>query len=151
MNLVFQNSWKWIQDNIYISNIVNAWQTKFAVAIFWFKLLYLFLSIWSCSVFNISWYHVPYFWTKQSCGAQTTLTCTSQKQPSRGVLKKRCSENIQHIYSKTRCFATLLKGHFCMGVLLQICCIFSEQFFLRTPLDNCFWSFDHIDFCWLNF
>ena len=101
MSLVFQNSWKWIQDNIYISNIVNTWQTKFAVAIFWFKLLYLFLSIWSCSVFNISWYHVPYFWTKHSYGAQTTLTCISQKQPSRGVLKKSCSENIQHIYSKT--------------------------------------------------
>ena len=27
---------------------------------------------------------------------------------------------------------------FDMGVLLQICCIFSEQFFLMTPLDGCF-------------
>ena len=33
---------------------------------------------------------------------------------------------------------TLLKSHFGMGVLLQICCIFSEHIFLRTPLDGCF-------------
>ena len=36
------------------------------------------------------------------------------------------------------CFATLLKSNFGMGVLLQICCIFSEHFFVRTPLDGCF-------------
>ena len=30
-------------------------------------------------------------------------------------------------------------SHFGMGVLLQICCIFSEHFFLETPLDGCFW------------
>ena len=35
-------------------------------------------------------------------------------------------------------FATLLKSHFGMGVLLQICCIFSEDLFLRTPLGGCF-------------
>ena len=34
--------------------------------------------------------------------------------------------------------ATLLKSHFSMGVLLQICCIFSEHLFLRTPLDGYF-------------
>ena len=33
---------------------------------------------------------------------------------------------------------TLLKSHFGMGVLLSICCIFSENLFLRTPLDGCF-------------
>ena len=27
---------------------------------------------------------------------------TKQKQPSRGVLKKRCSENMQQIYRRTR-------------------------------------------------
>ena len=47
------------------------------------------------------------------------------KQPSRSVLIKRCSES-------------LLKSHFGMGVLLQICCIDSEHFFLRTPLEGCF-------------
>ena len=55
-----------------------------------------------------------------------------QKQPSRGALKKKCSENTQQIYGRTDmpkcdfnkvalqiyCFATLLKPHFGMGVLL---------------------------------
>ena len=36
------------------------------------------------------------------------------------------------------CKATLLKPHFGMGVLLQICCIFSQHLFLRTPLEGCF-------------
>ena len=43
-----------------------------------------------------------------------------QKQPSRGVLRKICSENMQQIYRKTRmpkCDAEL-KSHFGMGVLL---------------------------------
>ena len=64
-----------------------------------------------------------------------------QKQPSTGILKKRCSENRQQncrsvisiklLYNcatllKSRfCMgATLLKSHFGMGVLLQIYCIF---------------------------
>ena len=37
------------------------------------------------------------------------------------------------------CLATLLKSHFGMGVLLYICCVYSEHLFLRTPLDSCFW------------
>ena len=36
--------------------------------------------------------------------------------------------------------ATLLKSHFGMDVPLQICCIFSEHFFLGTPLVDCFWA-----------
>ena len=36
--------------------------------------------------------------------------------------------------------ATLLKLHFSMGVLLYICCIFSEHLFLRTPLGGCFYN-----------
>ena len=32
------------------------------------------------------------------------------------------------------CFATLLKSHFGIDVLLEVCCIFSEQLFLRTPM-----------------
>ena len=35
------------------------------------------------------------------------------------------------------CKATLLKPHFDMDVLLQICCIYSEHLFLRTPLEGC--------------
>ena len=65
-----------------------------------------------------------------------------QKQPSRGVLRKMCSENIHtanFIYRRTpmsKC--NILNSLFDMGVLLQICCIFSEHFFLVTPLDGCF-------------
>ena len=42
-----------------------------------------------------------------------------EKQPTRGVLRKRCSENMQQIYRGTPC-------------------IFSEFLFLRTPLSGCF-------------
>ena len=38
------------------------------------------------------------------------------------------------------CKATLLKSHFGMSVLRQICCIFSEHLFQGTPLGNCFCS-----------
>ena len=48
-----------------------------------------------------------------------------QKQPSRAVLIKRCSEKMQQIYRKTpmtkydfSCKETLLKSYFSMGVLL---------------------------------
>ena len=68
----------------------------------------------------------------------------SHKQPSRGVLLQRCSENMHQIYRKTpmgKCNfnkvakqATLLISHFGMGVLLWICCIFLEHLFLKTPL-----------------
>ena len=34
--------------------------------------------------------------------------------------------------------ATLLKSHFGIGVLQQICCIFSKHLFSRTPLNGCF-------------
>ena len=34
--------------------------------------------------------------------------------------------------------ATLLKSHFGMGVLLQICSTFSEHLLLRAPLNGCF-------------
>ena len=58
--------------------------------------------------------------------------CKYQKQPSRGILRKRCSENMQKIYRRTPmpkcnfnkvalqlyCFAALLKSYFGMGVLL---------------------------------
>ena len=52
------------------------------------------------------------------------MTNDAQKQPPRGVLRKRCFENIQQIYRRTpmpKCDfnkVTLLKSHFGMGVLL---------------------------------
>ena len=39
------------------------------------------------------------------------------------------------------CFATSLKLHFGMGILLWICCIFSEHLFVRISLDGCFCDF----------
>ena len=49
-----------------------------------------------------------------------------QKQPPRGVLKKRCSENMQQIYRRkpmpkcdfNKVAKQLLKSHFGMGALL---------------------------------
>ena len=45
-----------------------------------------------------------------------------------------------------------LQSNFGMGILLQVCCIFSEDLFLRTPLDGFFcrimsrmWFCDHIN------
>ena len=65
---------------------------------------------------------------------------TFQKQPSRGLLRIRSSENIQQVYRRTpmlKCFATLLKPHFGMCFLLSICSVVSDQLFLRTPLEGC--------------
>ena len=42
------------------------------------------------------------------------------------------------------CITTLSKSHFDMGALLQICCIFLEHLFARTPVDGCFWLFKNI-------
>ena len=36
------------------------------------------------------------------------------------------------------CFATVLKSHFGMGVLLYICCIFSEHLFIKITIKGCF-------------
>ena len=54
----------------------------------------------------------------------------TQKQPSRGVLKKRCSENIQQI--KLLCnFIKIALHHECFPAYFQ-------NTFSRTPLDGCF-------------
>ena len=68
-----------------------------------------------------------------------------QKQLSRGVLEKDvlkiCSKFTgEHPYQSVisiNCFATLLKWHFGMDVLLLICGILSEHLFLKTPLEGC--------------
>ena len=54
------------------------------------------------------------------------MTKTVQKQPSRGVPRKRCSENVQQIYRRTpmpkcdfnKVAKQLLKSHFGVDVLL---------------------------------
>ena len=59
-----------------------------------------------------------------------------QKHPSRGVLIKRSSENMQQIYRRTSmtrlqsCKATLLKSHFGMGVFS---CKFALYFLNTFP------------------
>ena len=63
----------------------------------------------------------------------------------KGVLKI-CSEFTREhpcrsvISIKLLSCKTLLKSHFPMSVLLQICCIFSEHLFLITLLEGCFWT-----------
>ena len=74
--------------------------------------------------------------------SKRTKVLFRQKQPSRGVLRKRCSENMQEIYRRTpmpTCdFNKIaIKSHCGMGVILKICCIFSECLFLGTPLSGC--------------
>ena len=56
-----------------------------------------------------------------------------QKQPTKGVLKKRCPENMQQIYRKT----PMPKCDGCSTVNLRI---FSEHPFVVTPLGGCFWN-----------
>ena len=46
---------------------------------------------------------------------------------------KRCSE-----FTEEHQCRSVLKSHFDMGILLQICCIFSELLFLRTPTEGCY-------------
>ena len=38
-------------------------------------------------------------------------------------------------------FAKRFYWNFGMGVLLYFCCIFSEQLFLASPLEGCFWMY----------
>ena len=91
-----------------------------------------------------------------------------RKHPSKGVFWKRYSEIMQQNYKRTlkqkcnfndkHCVTEVWfcnqsnrsaisiklickKSHFCMGVLLSICCIFSEHFFLITTLEGCFCFF----------
>ena len=55
-----------------------------------------------------------------------------------GVLKI-CSKFAREHPCRSVISVKLLKSHFGMGVLLQICCIFSEHHLLRIPLHGCFW------------
>ena len=63
----------------------------------------------------------------------------NQKQPSRSILRKKCSENIKQIYLRTpmpKCDfnKVLVLVHWCFGIgaLLSVCCIFSEHFLKNT-------------------
>ena len=68
------------------------------------------------------------------------IPAANHKQPSRGLLRKKRSENMQQIYRRTpmpKC--NFNKVAQCTLVWVFSCkfCIFSERFFLRRPLDGC--------------
>ena len=68
-------------------------------------------------------------------------TIKTWKQPSIIALRKRCYEKHSWETLMPKCdFSKVvqLKSHFGMGVLLHICCIFSEHLFVRTPMDGYF-------------
>ena len=61
-----------------------------------------------------------------------------QKQPSRGVLRKRCSENMEQIYRRTplpKCYT-----HRHERSLVNFLNVFRTPF-LRTSLDGCFYRY----------
>ena len=64
-----------------------------------------------------------------------------QKQSPIGVRQYSCAASMHQIYRKMpmrKCWcATFLKSHFRMGVILYICCIFTEYFSWRTPMADC--------------
>ena len=63
------------------------------------------------------------------------ILTSTKKQPSRGVLRKKCSKNMQQIYRGTPMPKCNFNG--CSPVNLMH--IFRTPF-LRTPLEGCFWS-----------
>ena len=66
------------------------------------------------------------------------------KQPSRSVLRKRCSKNMQQIYRRTPMAKSdfnkvenqLYCNHFGIGVLLEIYCIFSKYLFSQNTSER---------------
>ena len=77
-------------------------------------------------------YIKQFSWTLRSC----TYLLEMQKHPSRGFLRKNCSENMQQIYRRTsmlKCDFNKVAKHIC------ICCIFSEHIFSGTLLTRCFY------------
>ena len=79
-----------------------------------------------------------------------------QKQPPRGVLSKRCSENIRQIYRRTPYQSVISKQLVIAKQLywnqpsawVLFSCKFAAHFqntiFLRTPLGDCFWFYHSI-------
>ena len=121
-------------------NIIDSFKMKIAKRIiskhYWTKHT---LTNKTCDVDSKIWLCILWYSIK---------SCYMQKQLTRGVLRKRCSKNMQQIDRRTpmpecgfkkSCKASLLKPHFAMSVLLKIWGIFSKHFFLRTPLDGCFY------------
>ena len=73
----------------------------------------------------------------------------SQKQPQRGVLRKRCSEKVQEIYRRkpmlkcsfNKVAKQLYWNHTSAWVFYsKLVAYFQNTFFLRTPLGDNFWT-----------
>ena len=80
-----------------------------------------------------------------------------QKQPSRGALKKRCSENMQQMYRRTpmpKCdFNKVAKQLYWNRTSTWVCSplnflLIFRTLFLGTPLGGCFWNL--YDQCYMN-
>ena len=75
------------------------------------------------------------------------LTLVIQRQLPIGVLRKRYTVNMRKLTGENSCWSVIslwfsCESHFGKGVVLQVCCIFSENLFLRTPMDGYFgWYF----------
>ena len=66
-------------------------------------------------------YKIPLFKLQKTCiiNAKSWLKCTAKFS----------------IFHSSE--LNIFRKHFVMGALLQICCIFSEHLFLKTPLEGC--------------
>ena len=76
---------------------------------------------------------------------QYTENSSFQKHPSRGVLRKRCSENIQQIYRRTpmrKCDFNKVARQFFEITLSHGCSPVNLLYILQTHPDDCF--------CWFN-
>ena len=81
--------------------------------------------------------------------ANPNIYDTVQKQPSRGVPRKRCYGVIQENTHVEVRFQESCFSH-AKVLLLKICCMFSEHLFLGTPLGGCFCLFKNVENCMQN-
>ena len=92
-------------------------------------------------------YNIMYKWVNIIGSFNSKL----QQQLSRGVLRKKCSENMQQIYRRIlipKCDFNNVALQFywnCTTTWVFFCkfwCIFSDDIFIRTPMEGCFcWQY----------
>ena len=90
--------------------------------------------------FHIYALHSILSWSRPLKQAPSLFHFNSQKQPFKGVFRKRCSENMQQIYGRTAMPKQLIEGalrHWCSLVnLLHIFRVTSPK---NTSWEGCFW------------
>ena len=89
-------------------------------------------------------------WVNEVVSIMSLSSWKAKKQPSRGVLKKRCSENMQHIYKRTpmpKCDfnKAALQLYWNRDSTWVFSCKFAAYFhmlhlFLKIPLEGYFWK-----------